>query len=136
MALALDDLGGQVLGGAAERPRAVGQLLREAEVGDLEVAVLVEQQVLRLQVAVDDALRVQVLEGRGDLRAVEVAGRRAEPARVPQVREQLAAAHVLEEHVDARVVAVAPQSGTQNEADGRKICIFFHAKLCVHTTRN
>ena len=37
--LGLDDLGRQVLRGAAQRPRAVRDPLREPEVCDLEVAV-------------------------------------------------------------------------------------------------
>ena len=49
--LALHDLGGEVLGRAAERPRAVAaHPLGEPEVGDLEVALAVKQQVLRLQI--------------------------------------------------------------------------------------
>lgn len=40
---------------------------REAEVADAEVAVLVHQQVLRLEVAVDAVHRVQVLEPAQDL---------------------------------------------------------------------
>ena len=49
--LALHDLGGEVLGRAAERPRPVAaHPLGEPEVGDLEVALAVKQQVLRLQI--------------------------------------------------------------------------------------
>ena len=42
--------------------------LRQAEVGDLHPALLVEQDVLRLDVAVDDAVVVGVLQGLADLR--------------------------------------------------------------------
>lgn len=41
--------------------------LRQPEVGDLDVSVLIQQYVLRLQVAVDDIARVQVLQGQQDL---------------------------------------------------------------------
>ena len=51
----------QVLGLAADQ-------LGQAEVGDLHPALLVQQDVLRLDVAVDDAVVVGVLEGLADLR--------------------------------------------------------------------
>ena len=46
-------------------------LLAEAEVGQLDVAFGVQQNVFRLQVAVDDALAVQVLQCQRDLSHVE-----------------------------------------------------------------
>lgn len=46
----------------------VDQLLGEPEVGELDVAVAVQQNVFRLQVPVDDLLGVQVLDGADDLR--------------------------------------------------------------------
>jgi hypothetical protein len=55
VALALDDLGGEVLGRAAERPRAVLDTLSKAEVGDFDVADPVDQDVLRLQISVHNA---------------------------------------------------------------------------------
>jgi len=60
--LGLDDLGREVLGRAAQRVRAILDELGEAKVGDLDVPFAREQQVLGLEVAVHDALRVQVLE--------------------------------------------------------------------------
>ena len=45
--------------------------LGEAEVDELEVAAAIEEQVLRLEVAVDVPPLVQVLERRGDARRVE-----------------------------------------------------------------
>ena len=58
-----DDLGGDVLGGAAEGPRlgALVDALAEAEVDHLDVAARVEEQVLRFEVAVNDAAAVQVV---------------------------------------------------------------------------
>ena len=47
-------------------------MLREAEVRDLDVAVKIEQDVLRLEVAVDDVERVQVVERERDLGRVEL----------------------------------------------------------------
>ena len=53
VALAVHDLGRQVLGRAADRLRALGlgQDLREPEVGELHVPLLVDQDVLGLQAA-------------------------------------------------------------------------------------
>ena len=67
-------LRGHVLSAAAER---VGQrvarhvLFRKPEIGDLDVPVHIDQQVLWLQVPVDDALLVQVLEAVQDFQEVE-----------------------------------------------------------------
>ena len=65
------NLGGEVLGRAAERVGAALAVLREAEVSQLQVAELVDEQVLGLQVAVYDVLRVQVVEHEHNLRRVE-----------------------------------------------------------------
>ena len=40
---------------------------RKAEVGELQVVVLTDQQVLRLEVTVEDAMGVAVEEARGEL---------------------------------------------------------------------
>jgi hypothetical protein len=72
VALGRDDLGREVVGRAAQRPGDVRHLFREAKVGDLEVAVAVEQQVLGLEVAVDDVHAVQVVEREHDLGRVEL----------------------------------------------------------------
>lgn len=66
------------------------------------MSVLVEQQVLQLEVAVDDALGVQVPERGDDLRAVEARALLAEGALARQVEEQLAAVGVL--HHEAHAV--------------------------------
>ena len=66
------DLGREVIGRAAERPRLVRHALGETKVCDLEMAVPVEQQVFRLQVTVDDVPRVQILERQRDFGSVEL----------------------------------------------------------------
>ena len=48
--------------------RLAAHQLRDAEVGDLDPALLVQQDVLRLDVAVDHAMVVGVLQGLADLR--------------------------------------------------------------------
>ena len=60
-------LGRRVAGGAEHRarrlgPARLGERAGQAEVGDAHDAVLVEQQVRGLDVAVQDAARVRVLE--------------------------------------------------------------------------
>lgn len=48
-------------------------LLAHAEVGELAVSLGVEQDVVELEVAVDDAVLVQELQRQGDFRRVEPA---------------------------------------------------------------
>ena len=59
MALGLNNFGRQVLGCAAERPGAILDDLGEPKIGDLDVAVLVEQQIFRFQVAIHNVLRAR-----------------------------------------------------------------------------
>ena len=68
---------------------------RGAHVGELHVAVVREQHVVRLQVAVEDVELVQVLRGEHDLRRVEARALvRVRPAH--QVRVHVAALDVVE----------------------------------------
>ena len=66
--LAEDDLGGQILWCPAYCPSPLVNFLRKAKVGDLDMASIADQQVLRLQIPVNDVLRVQVFPGENDLR--------------------------------------------------------------------
>jgi hypothetical protein len=61
VALTRHDFGAEVLGGPAQRPRLVGDLLGESEVGDLDVALRVEEQILGLEVSVDGVFAVPCL---------------------------------------------------------------------------
>jgi hypothetical protein len=72
VSLVEENLGRDVLGGAAQRVGLEGHPLREAEVGDLEVAGLVQEEVLGLEVAVDEVLGVQELEDEDDVGGVEL----------------------------------------------------------------
>lgn len=68
-----------VLNGAAESVRhdaVVDVLLAQAEIGELHVALRVQQNVLRLQITIDDAQRVQMLQRENDLGQVESARNR------------------------------------------------------------
>ena len=69
LVLALDDFGGDVVGSAADgRPRAAHPEMRaEAEVAQLGLPLIIQQHVLRFDVAVDDGVAVQVVESRQQL---------------------------------------------------------------------
>lgn len=56
----------------AEGPRDVGDVFGEPKVGDLDVAVRAEEDVLRFQVAVDDVERVEVVERERDFGGKEL----------------------------------------------------------------
>lgn len=72
-------------------------LLGEPEVDELEVALGVDEDVFRLQVAVCDALAlVQELENQDNLGGVELGRRLVEAARAAEVAEDLAAGAVIE----------------------------------------
>ncbi len=97
---ALDDLRRHVLDGAAEGVRPPLPLLRaelaaQPEVGEHDVPLAVQQDVLQLDVAVDDAVLVQVLQREDDLPDVDAHLVLRELLALVQVREQLAAVHVV-----------------------------------------
>ena len=108
-----DHLGREVLRRAADGPGALvgGDDLGEAEIDDLEVAVLIDEQVLRLEVAVGDEVLVQVLEPARDVGGVEsdVALTQLGPLTVGDVgddSEELSALHDLEEQIEVAGVLV------------------------------
>lgn len=80
-------------------------------VGDLEVPSRVDEQVLGLEVAVDDVLRVQILERENEVRREEARNVGREPAAAPEVREQLAALDVLEQKVQVSFVLERAEPG-------------------------
>lgn len=71
VALVLQDLRSEVFGGATEGESAVLDDFGETEVRQLEVPVYADQDVLRLQVAVDYVAGMQMLENRNDVRCVK-----------------------------------------------------------------
>lgn len=127
VALGGDDLGRKVVRGAAEGPCDVRHLLGEAKIGDLEVAVAVEQQVLGLQVTVDDVVRVQVVQGQGDLGGVELGDGVGEALGLAQQTKQLAALDKVHDHVQVlAVLEGAPQGDEEGVLD-----LLQHAALVV-----
>uniref|UniRef100_A0A182INX3 Uncharacterized protein n=1 Tax=Anopheles atroparvus TaxID=41427 RepID=A0A182INX3_ANOAO len=119
VALAEDDLGRQVLGRTAQRPGATLDALGEPEIGHLQVALGVDQQVFRLEIAIDQVEIVEILERQHDLGGVEARVRLREAADLPQVREHLTAGDVLQHHVQVGVVLeVELQTDQERERDG------------------
>ena len=76
------------------------QLFSEAEVDKLDISGAVEQQVLGLEVAVDDAAAVEVVEGLDDAAGVEPRGGVVEVAAVPEDGPELPAQAGLHQHVE------------------------------------
>jgi hypothetical protein len=62
VSLRLDDLGSQIFGCTAEGPRPICQLFGETEVGDLQMTVPIEEEILGLQVAIHDRFRMQIIQ--------------------------------------------------------------------------
>ena len=98
----VDNLRSHVLHGAAKRvvELLIGALLDAAEVGELDVAPPVQHHVLRLEVPVDDALGVEVLQGEQDLRQVEDGGVLHQHPLLLQLHEELSARQILHDQVD------------------------------------
>ncbi len=60
-----------VVGRAAQRPRYVRDKFGKAKVGDLDVPVCAQQQVFRLEIAIDDVEPVQIVERESHFGRVE-----------------------------------------------------------------
>lgn len=87
-----------VVGCTAERGRRVARsdaLLAHAVIGQLDVALVVEQHVVQLQIAVDDALLVQEVERETDLGRVEAGVLLGQAALPLHVKHQISTTHKL-----------------------------------------
>ena len=106
VALVLNDLGGDVLGSAAERVSSVTwqELLDEAEVSELDVSILLDQHILRLEVPVNEVLRVHVLEGQHNLPDVEPCMVNCELFELVDYADKVATFHVLDVQVNDSLV--------------------------------
>lgn len=107
----------------------VRELLSEAEVGQADVSFAVQQDVLRLKVAVDDFFGVKVLYGAYNLRGIEEAGAVAEAPPAAQVAEELAAWHVVHQHVEEALVVVRPEPVARAENKDSSISAFLSRLL-------
>lgn len=70
----------------------------------------VQQDVLRLQIAVDDFFEVEVLYCAYDLRGIEQARGVAEAPAAAQVAEELSAWDEVHQHVQEALIVVGPKS--------------------------
>jgi hypothetical protein len=73
VALVEKHLGREVLRGATKSVGAGLAVFGEAEVGQFQISILINQNVFRLEVAVDDVLRLKILEHKTDLGGVKPA---------------------------------------------------------------
>jgi hypothetical protein len=96
VALALDDLRRSVLGRAAHGVSLVLHKLGKSKVGQLEVAARIEDEVLRLEIAVDDRLLVQILESKQHLGTIEACATLGEMVLLAQMSKQLTASNKLQ----------------------------------------
>mmetsp|Transcript_10988 Transcript_10988/g.34677 ORF Transcript_10988/g.34677 Transcript_10988/m.34677 type:complete len:411 (+) Transcript_10988:108-1340(+) len=90
----------EVLGRAAERPSAVEHLLGEAKIGQLDRAIVRDEKVLKLEVAMDEGFVVHVLEREEDLRDVDARVVKRELPRRLQLVVQVASWRELENEVE------------------------------------
>jgi hypothetical protein len=104
MTLPHDDLGRQVLWRAAEGVAPVDDLLSEAEVGDPEMPIRPNQQVLRLQVPVGHLPLVEVLQSQGDLGDVKQSYVVGENVLLAQKAEDLSALDEVEHQIEVQFV--------------------------------
>ena len=100
-----DDFGCQVLGRPTKRlshasaALLIHPIFAQPKIRQLTVTLRVNQYILRLQITVDDALPVQVLESQDDLSAVELSALFFELARDRKMVKKLTAIHELHYHV-------------------------------------
>ena len=62
VALRCHDFRRKIVRSTAKRPCDIWHVFGEAEIGDLDMAMSIEKQVFGLEIAVDDVLRMQVLQ--------------------------------------------------------------------------
>lgn len=119
----MDDLGSEILRSAAETVQlvALDVLLGETEVGDLDVSIGIEEEILRLEVAVDDSFAVQVVETHRDLRGVETSTVFGETA-IGEVEEELASVEEIRNEIELGL-------GLKREAQAREYKEFRNTRL-------
>ena len=106
MADALNDLRCQILRRAAVRVGPGAGLVRrqalfgQAKVSDFDVSFMVQENVLRLQVTVDDSILVEISERFNELRGVEACPPLAELLVFAQMVKELAAIEEIHDKVE------------------------------------
>jgi len=87
VALVEKNLWRDVLRRAADSVGTFGADLGKAEVYQLEVAIRMNHNVLRLEIAIDNLFALQVLENGNDLRAIELCLLTIKVAHTPMIRK-------------------------------------------------
>lgn len=96
-------------GDGRRHERGLAEDLGGPVVSDLDPHVAVEEDVLRLEIAMDDAAAVNMLEPGQDLGGVEASADRVERAEATDPRQQLALAGELEDEEEAVVAGERPE---------------------------
>lgn len=106
VAVSYEHLGGQVLGSAAERVSQLTLLdeLGQAEVGHKEVTVFANKHIFRLEITIDDTLRMEMSEGKRNLCRKELGLVLGEHAHLDKMTEELATFDKFHQEVDAVLV--------------------------------
>lgn len=108
VALVHEHLRSQILRSSAEGVRPPVSVFSEAEVGEPEVADVVDEQVFRLQVSVNNVFRVQVFKHEYNLSSIKPSVARLKCSLCSEVREQLSSTNVLQQEVQILGVLVEP----------------------------
>ena len=101
----LQDFRSEILRSTAEGVRllVLSQNLGEAEIGKQKIAILVQQNILRLEIPINNLLLVEVAEGQGDAQTVELGSLLRELSRLSKMHKQLAASDKLHDEEDLEV---------------------------------
>lgn len=127
VALGGNDLWGKIVGRTTESPRDIDDLLGEAKVGDLEVAMAVEKQIFGLQVSIDNVHVMQVLKREDNLGSIKLGYRIGKALGLAQQTEELATLDKVHDHVKVLcVLESTPEGDEKGVLDTRQ-----HAALVV-----
>lgn len=95
----LNDLGRNIIGCSAERRRhsllAIRRRLAHAEIGEMDMALRIQQDVIQLQITIDDLPRVEKLQCAYDLAGVEPGARLIETLHLLDMEHEVAAVQIL-----------------------------------------
>lgn len=83
------------------------QNLREAEIGQFEIAIEIDQNVFWFEVSVKNIIRMQVVEREENVGSIELGSLLLKSANLLQVEEELASGTVVESHEQAFIVLEA-----------------------------
>ena len=104
MAVGLDDLRCEILGGAAEGVghAVVGWLLDfgQTEIGQLQVALRIKKHILWLEISVDDTVLMEMLESQGNLSRIKARPILVETDLLAQMEEQLSTVEEVRHEVE------------------------------------